>query len=237
MQIEQTSVSRCVWSKICYNSSSPAQSPEWPPSLQVSLPHESSLLWGWLPGMKPGLQRLLKLVGFVWMRRDHSVHSGPVACPFPPQWAYPVSRPEQKMSWRAVELTQIYSWAPGYTPRRRWEECECECVSSCGACRSSWNCVWRQRWPGPETRASCSSLRWSALQTLPGGRRHSLTFENLHEHPDGPLTRCPPHARRRPRFGLSAFASSAAPAECSVPGGGTEERQRDIMSTCSVWWV
>lgn len=220
------------------NVCSPAQSPEWWSSLQVSLPHGTSLLWGWGrqhwgPGLSPEVQLLLELVlqlvGFVWMKWEQSAYFGLVLCLFPPRWVYLVSRPEERMSLRAAELTQRHNWALGCTPRRRWGECECEYVSSCGACRSSWSCVWRRRWRGPETRASCSSLRWSALQILPGGQTRSLTYENRRELPDGPLTHCQPHARHLPRFDLPAFASSAAPAECSAPGEGTEERKRDML--------
>lgn len=148
------------------NSSSPAQNPEYASSLQVSLPHDTLLLWRrrgqhWGPGMNPvvllHLNLVLKLVGFVRLKQEPSEYFGLVLYLFPPQKVCLVTRLEQRRSLRAVELTQRHNWVLDCTlPRRSGE---CVDVSFCGVCRSSWNCVWRQRWPGPKTRASCSSLR------------------------------------------------------------------------------
>lgn len=172
--------------------------------------------------------KLLKLMGFVWTRWE--LYFGLVQRPFPPQWVYLVSLPEPRRSLRAVEPTRRNNWAPGCSPQKCWGECECGHVSSCGACRSSWSCVGRQRRLAPGTRASCSSLRWSAPQIPPDGRRRSPTSSIRPGRPDGPLTYCPPpHARHLPRYDLPASASSSAPTECSVPGEGKVDRKkRDV---------
>lgn len=204
----------------------PAQSPEWNPSLQRSLPHGTCLWWGCQclkAGLKP-LKLVLLWMWSPWMRWALFVS---VPRPFPPQSVCLANHRGQRRSLKVAGLTQRHNSEPGCIPQMRWVECEC--VSSCGVCQSSWSYVWRRRKPGPETRAACFSLRWSVLRTLPGGRRRSPTSEkNHHEHPDGPPTYCPLPARPLPQCGLLAFASSDAPTVCSAPGGIIERWREDI---------
>lgn len=177
-----------------FNSSIPAQFPEWCSNLQRSLPRGTCLCRGCRcsrSGLKP-----LELPGSEWMRQPPLAPAAPGQWPVPLRWACLASRREQRRSWRVAVLTRRRSSELGCTLRMRWGKCER--ASSCGACRSSWSCGGRRRRPGPETTAACSSLRWSAHRSLPGGRRRSLTCVSRPGRPGGPRTHCPHPARLHP---------------------------------------